>query len=265
MKTSSDNQEGGQPTREVILIDLDVLLDTRLAALLATDSKWTTDFLEEGYRSRNTDAWDTIKPGIDMVKYRDIYDNRDEELLKASRLTGFMINLLKIVKVYEIDLACNSDQTSSVTVVINTYPYNLTEAVEYNIVAAIKEHIGTVVDTRITHEPHSNLSIRYLANNGYTQYALYEFAKWCGYHFVDENNFTSMVGKYNFAVIAPQLCVPLDPAVQQDLMERNLTEEDPFELTKVVFASMMDLSFLPLESFSLLDASKIEAELSTPI
>ena len=176
-----------------------------------------------------------------------------------------MINLLKIVKIYEVELMCNSDQTSSVTVVINTYPYNLTEMVRYNIVAAIKEHIGSVIETKITHEAHENLSIQYLTKNGYTQYALYEFSKWCGYHFVDESNFTNMMGKYNFAVIAPQLCVPLSEEVQQDLAERNLTEEDPFELTKVVFAALMDLSFLPLDAFSLLDASKIEVELSTPI
>ena len=48
-------------TKEVILIDLDVLLDTRLAALIATDIDWTNAVLDDGsYHNRDTDVWNNI-------------------------------------------------------------------------------------------------------------------------------------------------------------------------------------------------------------
>lgn len=263
--TTKSEEKVGKPLNEVILIDLDVLLDTRLAALFATDWDWTIEVLKSGYRDRVTDSWNDIRPGLDVNKYLEIYNNRDEELLKTAKLTGFMSNLLSIVKLYQIDLACNSDTTQSVTFVINTYPYRLNQAVEYRLIEAVKQYIGSVVDTKITHEPLSKLSIGYMVGLGYTQYVLYSLSDWCEHHFTNEDNFENMAGKYNFAVVAPRIARPLVVEVEQELRERNLTEEDPFELTRVVFATMMDLSFLPAESFSLLDASKIEAAMAASI
>ena len=248
-------------TRQVILIDLDVLLDTRLAALIATDTNWASEFLESGgYRNRTSDIWCEHKPGLDMVRYNEIYENRDTELLKAARLTGFMTNLLNIVKHYELDLATRSDMVSDVIIVINTSPYELSPEVEFGIVKAVQQYIGTVVKVRVVSQPHSKLSILYMANKGYTQYVLYDFAKWCNYHFSDENNLSNMTGKFDFGIVAPALLTSqYDEYIKQEVIENQLEDENPFELTKVAFSAMMDLSFLPAHDFSLLDAAKLEA------
>ena len=254
--TSNNTQDD---SRQVILIDLDVLLDTRLAALIATDTDWASEFLDSGYRDRTSDVWSDHKSGLDMSRYNEIYENRDTELLKAARLTGFMTNLLNIVKHYEFDLATRSDMVSDVIIVINTSPYELSPEVEYGIVTAVQQYIGTVVKVRVVSQHHSKLSIRYMANKGYTQYVLYDFAKWCGYHFGDENNLSNMAGKFDFGIVAPALLTSqYDESIKQEVIENQLEDEDPFELTKVAFSPMMDLSFLPAKDFSLLDAAKLE-------
>lgn len=256
-------QTSKDETRQVILIDLDVLLDTRLAALAATDVAWTKAVLEDGsYRNRVTDVWDNIRPGLDVDKYNDIYDNRDAGLLKTARLSGFMKNLLSIVKHYEYDLATRSDMVSDVIFVINTYPYNLSEDVKYHLVKAMKEYIGTVVEVKLTSIPMEKSSLRYLVSKGFTQYVLYDFSKWGGHHFETEDK---VAGKHDFAIVAPALLnESFNDEVKQQLAENNVSDEDPFELTKIVFAAIMDLSFLPAFDFSLLDIENLPERKTPP-
>ena len=253
-------------TKEVILIDLDVLLDTRLAALIATDIDWTNAVLDDGsYHARDTDVWNNIRPGLNVEIYNEIYQNRDVELLKAARLTNFMINLLNITKYYELDLATRSDMVSDVIIVVNTFPYDLTQAVEYNLLEAMKQYLGTVVEIKLTRQCPMELTMRNLVRLGYTQYVTYEFAKWCEFHFKDEKHNTTMAGKFNFAIVAPALLnSSFNDDVKQKLIENQLEDENPFEITKVVFAAIMDLSFLPPGDFSLLQTSKLETG-TTPV
>lgn len=256
MPTSKDE------TRQVILIDLDVLLDTRLAALAATDTEWTRTVLEDGsYRNRVTDIWNNVRAGLDQDKYNTIYNNRDATLLRAARLSGFMKNLLQIVKHYEYDLATRSDMVSEVIFVVNTYPYQLDAQVKYMLLMAIKEYIGTVVEVKLTHLSMKQTSLKALVSKGYTQYVLYNFSEWGGYHFATE---AKVAGKHDFAIVAPALLnESFNEEVKQLLAENNVSDENPFELTKVVFAAIMDLSFLPASDFSLLDTANLGDEASS--
>ena len=255
---TTQNEEDN--TRQVILIDLDVLLDTRLAALIATDKDWARDLLDEGlYHARDTDVWNNIKPGLDVDKYNSIYDNRDVDLLKVSRLSNFMINLLNITKYYELDLATRSDMTSDVIFVVNTHPYKLTQGVEYYLLEAMKEYLGTVVKIKLTSHCPKKMSMRWLVKHGYTQYVTYEFSKWCEHHFGDEEQIEAMAGKFDFAIVAPALLnSSFNDEIKQTLIDNQLEGENPFEITKVAFSAIMDLSFLPAGDFSLLDTSKLE-------
>ena len=250
---------------QVILIDIDVLLDTRLATLLLIDDEWVGKVIDNGYRARESDVWSKLAPGIDQEEYDNLYKNRDVNTLALSRLTSFMPVLLDIVKQYEYTLTLEPDTLREAFIVINTHPYELEESNLADIVFAVKEYIGEMVQVKITHEPFERLSVPYMVDTGYTQYITYNFTEWCEHHFGNGYDLEKPVELPHFSIVAPKVFKrEISEEHQEELEQYEMTDEDPYGLLQMLFASTFELTFMPVEAYSLISHDMLNPKEHTP-
>lgn len=105
-----------------IYIDLDSLFDTRLGCLGEVDPKLVQIALEQGFLTRSSDTFSFIK----TETFNELYKLRNNETLKLSPLT----NCHKLVCETVVRLlqgSIDSPEITSIGLVINTYPYVLTD------------------------------------------------------------------------------------------------------------------------------------------
>ncbi len=103
-----------------ILIDLDVVLDTRLALLYAIDEDIAVSVVNSGiYNKRIRDNFGNVS--ADIFNY--FYKQRNKVLLKYALPS----NIFKIVNELLIGHITDSVTTKLTKIYINTYPYNLTD------------------------------------------------------------------------------------------------------------------------------------------
>lgn len=244
---------------EVILIDLDALLDTRAAVLGYLNPQWMESVLmdeKNPYRLRTSDFWNDIKEGIDTSQYEEVYKNRDKKLLSLARMTNIVPYLLDIVREQEGNIAFHSDVLASLTIVINTFPYELTKEETHDLIMAMTSYFGLVVDVKVFHEDPMNLPLNYLTYKGFTQYVMYDFKSWSEKHVNTIEKLENYPARPQFMIITPQLMsYKLTPELLMGLEEHNLVGEDPFEIMKSWMAPIFTLIFLPPGAFSLLELS----------
>lgn len=110
-----------------LLIDLDCLLDTRLAAISTVSSDVAQMMvgipqLMDKYRKRNTDDFSQF--GIDMEKYNEVWKNRKASILRASMMTPLAHFLVDIVEqVHQEAILKPHEYRGGFEIHINTYPY----------------------------------------------------------------------------------------------------------------------------------------------
>ena len=90
--------------KHLVLIELDVLFDTRIGTLSKFGDDVAIEVLENGYRSRITDDISAFTKKITNEQFKEAYRNRDKETLKLSRMTNFIFTLRNIVTELETNI-----------------------------------------------------------------------------------------------------------------------------------------------------------------
>lgn len=126
-----------------VFVDLDCLLDTRLAALGQYSEKAALNLLLSGmYHTRKHNAFDRFDPSIDREAVDALYRNRDIVTLRHSVITPITLMLSDLSDRYHRVVGENPKR-HSVDVTVNVYPYKLdTEMLE-----TIIDTVGTAIDT----------------------------------------------------------------------------------------------------------------------
>ena len=122
-----------------ILIDLDTILDTRLATITLLDKELTLDLLKDNYFNKR--LYDEFSY-IDNYSFKNIYKNRNLSFLNKAYITK-ITELLSI----EIDLISSkkiqSGMSNIVNIDINVYPYKLNDKLSKYITNAIYKSLLT--------------------------------------------------------------------------------------------------------------------------
>lgn len=250
----------GPPQEQIIMIDLDVLLDTRFGTLAHLYPDKMATLLEKGYRERYHDEFNLIDPSIDMDKFRGIYDNRDKSVLAISRLSSFMIPLIEIIKEYEWEMTYELDATRNVQLIVNLFPYELTDDEVHQFLDGLRTRLGLMIDIKFTRKDPKQLNIVTLKYEGYTQYIMYHFNEWVRYHYQSEEKIRASQGRPDFIVVAPKLYSDY-ATLQSDEEARSVIqtlaqgngEEAGFELTTIAMAPHFNLVYMDTVVFSLID------------
>lgn len=163
-----------------LIISLDVLLDTRLATLNRLNPKYPLQVQGLNYARRLGDFWEDMIPNFPREEYNELWANRDEETLKQSGPTAYIARMIEDTEIM-VAASANNPHVGSVEVVVNTYPYYLTDEKHGELREIIHEFCSASVGVKITRIPLEDLTPKRIREN-YVQFVLYNFDEWFKLH-----------------------------------------------------------------------------------
>ena len=245
--------------KHAVLVDLDVLLDTRIATLFKIDPVEAIAILDKGFCSRTTDDLEGVTEVITNDEYLKAYGARDVDTLKQARLTNYIFELASVVGQLALELANDDTRVEDPCIVLNYYPYkDLDEDTLADIVYAIGCYTTDAIEIRVAYYEPSQLDLKFLKENDILTYVTYDFQKWF------ENNFNVRKGKSviipypKLTIVAPKIMPKADSFNQLDGdAQKILHNKTPFDFMKIYWAPMFGIEYCPIELMSLIDTTII--------
>ncbi len=106
-----------------VLVTLDSIMDTRIAAIAKHSEGLAKQLLESGkYQTRRHNQWNLLVPNADTHAINELYDNRDMEILKmsvATPIVGLLSELVSDARIMRTDAVERMD----VVITLNLSPY----------------------------------------------------------------------------------------------------------------------------------------------
>lgn len=164
--------EGHNQQLACLLVDMDSIFDTRLGTIAKFGKEAYATVLMNGYYTRRSDHF----AGIDPIKYRELYNDRDPLTLSGSMITH-VVSLIKDF-VARVNITSASSPVKAIpTVHINTYPYDPPDYVMQTIMKGLKVHIQDKFD--ISYVRYSPQDLHYdLVKFTYDHLIMYEIGPW---------------------------------------------------------------------------------------
>lgn len=229
-----------------LYVELDGLLDTRLATLILLDETQALAALDAGYRERVSDEWARLGLGLPQDQYEKRYRQRDVNTLKAARPTGAIPMINRMVHAFG-EMATKTPFTEKVTLDVNFWPYSVSEDVRVEILSAVKLMIGTEVEVDSVHLAPEQLNPE-LIDRSWDGVVMYDFNQWLGLH-------EGALRKHPIVSIpfmVPMLYANRVPAEGETEIE-ELGEVSPFAALEMVLSEYVMLHVMDVKYFSFVD------------
>ena len=217
-----------------ILIDLDTLLDTRIALLYLLDDKIATTVSKDGsYAKRLKDNFGLLSNDI----FKSFYNRRNKVLLSLALPT----NIIKLVRQHygdEVTTMTQVIESEKPILYVNTYPYNLT---------LDEQKIFELVILKLI--PKSRIVFINLDNNSLTPDWVndnvgvifkYDILDWVNLHMSNFN----LINKPLITVNA------IAPALLQGIVSTKDANKETFMNMTYTLSTVIDLSFIDAFHFS---------------
>lgn len=221
--------------RQRALIDINLLLDTRLAVLARLDpSAANTIGRSEWYRNRDTDNFEAVSEGvIKNDDFKAMYNKFEIETLVNGLMTDFIYILRKeveeIIPTMEIK---GIDHV--ITFDVNVYPYELLPEEKEVIRRSIARYVSTPAKINVVSTAYHLLTPKLLDNN-YDMMALYNYEDWLKYH-QDELHANPMI---EFTIFHPRI------APSGEVPESDDIFKDPFMVIPMALCRHIQLHPIP--------------------
>lgn len=237
MKTDED---------KTLLVELDCLLDTRIATVSSLNSRAAVDLLNKRYSERVMDDFESLTGGgVTNEQFRKKYAERDTDILKDSRPTRIIYLLQKIVMDLLNQKHCGPEVTS-VTVAINIFPYKMNMSEREALITSITTMLHLDADVVIVELSLDKLTPTLLKDN-WDATIIYDFNMWFTLH-ADELDTVTLPRNLLFA---PALLISeiKDP---NDLKVEGLEDVGPFALLEMSMVDRITLELLAVKEFSII-------------
>lgn len=158
--------------KEITIMELDTVLDTRLA-IYQMLKKDLDELFKEGFRNRVYDRF----IGVDFDRYMEIYRDRDKRLLLSATVTELPYIFGKEQSdTYDNKVAVGVDDME---LWINVNPYKLTALEKANIGQAIASIIkGSGFTTKVVDIPYDDLTPTFIVENHIRTLYFYQYELW---------------------------------------------------------------------------------------
>lgn len=233
-----------------IYVELDALLDTRIATLALMSPEQAIHALDNGYATRLSDEMQRVAPDVSDDDYRAAYATRDLDTLAAARPTEMAYTLHEII--IDIEKQHRHITTEAVTLIVdlNTWPYVLDDDERALIAAAVAMRCGIDHYINIISLEPATLTLETIAERGWVIMVMYGFQQW----WVDvmAKYTTPPKGAPGCCIVAPALLLNVADAI--DPKPRTLPDGrvlDPFETVALCAAEYIGVQFLSPATFSL--------------
>lgn len=239
--------------RQKALIDINMLLDTRMGALARLNAEATSVLVRsDWYPLRDTDNWEKATAGvIKNEEYRELYNRYETETLVNSLMTDFVYALRKDIEdiVPEIEI---TNLTEVIEFDINVYPYKLSIEEKRAIEGALSHYLTYPAKVRVVDIAYHLLTPQALDLN-YDMLAIYNYEDWLKYH--HETLWDNPMREFTvfYPRIAPSGVMPEPDDVIKDPM------------SAVPMALMFHIRFCPIPTaFACWNHTVYESLISTP-
>ena len=171
-----------QKKSQGIYIELDALLDTRLATIheisltAEVGTAFTEQVLEAGYYDRDEDVF----PHLDRDTFKEIYRTRDQETLTHAMPTKWL-SIIKGLVAALVKNAMMHPTGVDIFVMVNTYPYTLTDEFKTGLIDLVYSSVGSMVDVSLIDIPSKDLKPTYCRNT-FSQMIMYSCDEWLTLH-----------------------------------------------------------------------------------
>jgi hypothetical protein len=223
--------------RDVIYVDLDALLDTRLGCLATVNDDYALNAMKGDYFTRTSDTF----PDMSLEAFREAYAVRDVSVLKRSVLTNIMSLLSSFVKASMENIAGNG-QNTGLEICINTYPYQMEQEDRIALLHVMQLKLGTFVEVSAINVSDAELTPK-RCKDTYAAMVRYSFHDWVQTH-LEEWKKVKMPG---VAVYAPMLYAKVP--TEQELKELAEMKLEPFQATELACVPLFALRLLEVEMF----------------
>lgn len=230
------------------LVDLDCILDTRLATLHLLNPDATPICLGSGYRERLIDDWPGLSSGlISQDDFQIAYRDRDKDVLKEAMPTR-LLEYLRTLCRDMIQQRLNRPEIEDIVVVVNLWPYSFTENEKTMLKAMVGYYVGPEVEIKTTTLGQDSVTPSVLKKD-YGGYFVYDFNRWFQTHHKELDT----VACPGVSIFTPALFIELPDFEQLRAETEDLVTRNPFELMEIATVSKIRLSYLPPSHFSVID------------
>ena len=238
-------------TRNVVYVELDAILDTRLAAISRISSKAAADLVtDDRYYTRLTDDF-TQLCGITREQFREEYTKRDASLIYDSLMTELPHLLRELVSKLEVE-ASETPFMENFEVHLNVWPYVLEAETEHALEVAMLFYSGRETPVRIVRMHPKDVTPTYIKST-VSGMILYNFRDWLQHHL----DAFAIVQCPRVTILAPALFHE-DPPKPDEFDTEGLRKGlDPFQLAELNFIEWFALQLLEPGLFSLYRPSRV--------
>jgi len=239
----------GLDEQNIILVELDCLLDTRIGTLSLLDDKAAAALLSEKYTHRVSDNWEFLTDGaVTNEAFNQRYQQRDKDVLKASRPVNLITFLPKLLNDLEKQ-ALSEPITKDLTLRINTYPYKLTVMERRIITECIYEqYTSAYTKVDVVDIAPDKLTPRYLREE-VAMVIMYDFNRWLTLH-IDQLAANPLPDTH---MVIPALDYTLDNHRKVFHGGNSPLFVYPHLALEFILSEFIGLVIRPVKDFSLLD------------
>ena len=226
-----------EPITSAILVELDALLDTRLALIAEYSTACLSAVLKANtYHTRLADSY----PGLTIEAFQERYHRRQKSVLKHAIITP-VADLVKSFVYRTLKQALNSPFHYQPKIIVNTYPYQLTEAETTLIIHSLIGLTDQVADVEAVYASYDEIDPAYVKQH-LSVMVLYDYTRWLDVH--------SVAGRFN-KVTCPEVGL-VAPQLYFKEYDTKADHAAVFQSMEQLAQPFIALQLLPVKYFSIL-------------
>lgn len=229
-----------ESSTSILCIELDCLLDTRLATLYQLDPNAASEAMASGYDRRVEDRFK-----VDPALFRSVYTARDRLVLKNSLMTP-MVRLCREFVEQTLRQKADGPFQQTPQILINAYPYVLADSETETITRAVATAVKEYCDIQTVFYDYEQMSPTWVKQTC-SILVLYHYPEWLEYHSLNGNWKTTTCPEVT--LMGPALYFNGLPS-EQILSEAKSLQVTPFEAMEQIAGPLIQLSLLPIRYFS---------------
>jgi hypothetical protein len=220
-------------TYSSILIELDCLFDTRLCTLASMGDDILNKAFNDNYFTRLIDRF----VGIDNDLYSTSYDKRDKSILKYAYITP-LSDLIKEFSVRAHKQIISSPFHSKPKIIVNTYPYILTDEEADNIIQGLITLTEGIADIELINNTYEDLTPAYIKQLDIV--VMYRYDIWLETH--SKNKLLTKTTCPDVELLAPGIFF-------KQVTDKNIKPLESFKAMEELTAPFISLKLLPIKEF----------------
>lgn len=228
-----------------VYIDLDSLLDTRIATVSQIDADAAVKMLGDDYIHRLQDDFRGFSERVTKEAYAEAYAARDVNTLKLSRITHMGQYLFELTADIEAKMVAGLGVEKS-KVYLNIFPYMISESDQAEIVEMMQSFVGPLTEVNIIEHDPKQLYPMHLSSQ-YHVLIMYDFHVWMEHHHKAITQFKNPA----VTVVCPALVAVGNEITKSSFTDEQGNQVDPFEATRVLLMEFLGVRMLDSKYFSI--------------